>query len=189
MILSKWSTCTVHQKSLIQDVPTQYSCDKACSLWYISLSLSLSLSLRHKHPPKVHVWAGISLKGKTGICIFDGITKKELFINMLNSTLLPFIRETYPNRHKLMQDNDPKHTSCAAQRWMEDNGVTWWRTPAESPNLNPIQNLHIWHEFKEYIRHEVKPKTKSEFVNMVFVNSGTQLMCRSAPSTFTICVK
>ena len=43
--------------------------------------------------------------------------------------------------------------------------MTWWRTPAESPDLNPIQNLHVWHEFKEYIRHEVKPKTKSEFVN------------------------
>ena len=62
-----------------------------------------------------------------------------------------------------MQDNDPKHTSCAAQRWMEDDGVNWWRTPAESPDLNPIENSR--HELKEYIRREVKPKTKSELVN------------------------
>ena len=28
---------------------------------------------RPKHPVKVHVWAGISCHGPTGVCIFDGI--------------------------------------------------------------------------------------------------------------------
>ena len=28
---------------------------------------------RAKHPVKVHVWAGISLSGSTGICVFSGI--------------------------------------------------------------------------------------------------------------------
>ena len=31
----------------------------------------ISLS-RAKHPVKVHVWAGISMGGRTGICIFEG---------------------------------------------------------------------------------------------------------------------
>ena len=35
--------------------------------------------------------------------------------------------------------------------------------PPESPNLNPIENL--WHELKEFIRWEVKPKTKDELVS------------------------
>lgn len=38
-----------------------------------------------------------------------------------------------------MADNDPKHTSRAAHQFLEENCVWWWRTPAESPDLNPIE--------------------------------------------------
>ena len=75
----------------------------------------------------------------------------------------PFIQEYCPAGHKFMQDNDPKRTSGLAQRWIIEQGINWWKTPAESPDLNPIENL--WHELKEYIRREVKPKTKEELMN------------------------
>ena len=61
-----------------------------------------------------------------------------------------------------MMDNDPKHTSGYAADWMTNNSVNWWKTPPESPDLNPIENL--WHELKEYIRREVKPKCKDELI-------------------------
>ena len=108
------------------------------------------------------MWAGISYKGPTDICIFEGIMKADMYTDILDATLLPFIQEMYPDGHKFMQDNDPKHTSRHAKQWIEDNGVNWWRTPAESPDMNPIENM--WHELKEYIRREVKPRTKSELV-------------------------
>ena len=94
------------------------------------------LPLRHKHPTKVHVWAGISLKGRCGICIFEGIMKKELYTDILDATLLPFIRDYWPEGHKFMQDNDPKHTSKHAQKWITDNNINWWKTPAESPDFH-----------------------------------------------------
>ena len=46
---------------------------------------------------------------------------------------------------------------------LRTQSTAWWKTPAESPNCNPIENL--WHELKEYIRREAKPKTKEELIS------------------------
>ena len=71
-----------------------------------------------------------------------------LYIQVLQQTLLPFLQQMYPKWHRFMADNDPKHTSNKAKDWLTANGVNWWRTPSESPDCNPIENL--WHELKEY---------------------------------------
>ena len=81
-----------------------------------------------------------------------------LFMQILEATLLPFIREVYPEGHRFMQDNDPKHTSSLAEMFMEENGIHWWHTPTELPDLNPVENL--WHKVKEFLRREVKPRSK-----------------------------
>lgn len=119
---------------------------------------------RPKHPVKVHVWAGISKKGATKVCIFEGIMAAPLYCAILEKTLIPFISEKFhpPNVHRFMQDNDPKHTSRAAQHFFAIHNINWWRTPPESPDMNPIENL--WHELKEFIRREVKPRNKEELI-------------------------
>ena len=118
---------------------------------------------RPKHPTKVHVWAGISKKGATKVCIFEGIMDAHLYCEILEKTLLPFIDKLPPpNVHRFMQDNDPKHTSRTAQAFFARNNVNWWKTPPESPDMNPIENL--WHELKEFIRREIKPKNKEELI-------------------------
>ena len=121
------------------------------------------LKPRPKHPTKVHVWAGISKKGKTPIVIFEGLMDATFYITVLRNGLLPFIQSTCPDSHRFMQDNDPKHTSKKAAEFFASEGVNWWKTPPESPDLNPIENL--WHELKEYIRREIKPSNKSELVS------------------------
>ena len=85
-----------------------------------------------------------------------------LFTSILEVSLLPFIRIVYPDGHKFMQDNDPKHCSRHARTFYEENAVNWWPTPPESPDLNPIENL--WHELKEFIRRVVKPHTKADLI-------------------------
>ena len=100
---------------------------------------------RAKHPTKVPVWAGISRKGATEVCIFEGIMAAPIYCEILQQKLLPFIQEHFsPNHHRFMQDNDPKHTSHVAQQFYMDSDINWWKTPAESPDMNPIENL--WRE-------------------------------------------
>ena len=93
---------------------------------------------------------------------FEGIMDRHLYVEILKQTLIPFIKTTYPTAHRFMQDNNPKHTSIYASDFMEEKGVNWWKTPAESPDLNPIE--YLWHELKEFIRWETKPKTKEELI-------------------------
>ena len=117
------------------------------------------------------------MRGTTELCIFDGIMDAELYTNILDSSLLPFIQHKYSDSHRFMADNDPKHTSKLAQGFLAEKNVNWFRTPAESPDLNPIENL--WHELKEYMRREVKPKNKEELINgiMKFWNTVTPEVC------------
>ena len=79
---------------------------------------------------------------------------------------MPFIREKLPDHmdavHRFMQDNDPKHTSRRAQAFFEEHNINWWRTPPESPDLNPIEDL--WHELKFFLESKVKPRNKHKLM-------------------------
>ena len=43
-----------------------------------------------------------------------------------------------------------------------DNNINCWPTPAESPDLNPIEML--WNELKFFLSTVVKPRNKDELV-------------------------
>ena len=80
-----------------------------------------------KHPLKIHVLGGISRRGRSHMVMFDGIMESTFYTKeILANTLLPFIRQTYPDGHRFMQDNDPKHRSKLSRQFMADNGINWW---------------------------------------------------------------
>ena len=89
---------------------------------------------------------------------------------ILEKTLLPFIETRFPDGHRFQQDNDPKHTSRLAQAFMDQSGINWWKTPPESPDLNPIEL--IWHELKHFLRTNIKPTTKDELLGGITRNIG-----------------
>ena len=115
-----------------------------------------------KHTLKCHVWAGISKRGKTQILTFDGILRKEFFVDqILDGTLKPFLQRAFPDGVRFQQDNDPKHTSNLAKGYLEDNNIPTIKWPSESCDLNPIEM--VWNEMKYFIGKEM-PRTKDDLV-------------------------
>ena len=82
----------------------------------------------------------------------------EVYVNILNGALLPFISAKFPDSHGFMQDNDPKHTSRLAKAYLEEQGINWWHTPPNSADINPIER--VWAELKQYIARRIKPLNK-----------------------------
>ena len=85
------------------------------------------LKPRVKHPYKVMVWAGISRKGATNICLLSGSVNSAVYQEVLCTHLLPFLRRQIPGG-KLQQDNAPCHTSKAAQKLLKTKKVLLLKT-------------------------------------------------------------
>ena len=89
--------------------------------------------------------------------MIDGIMTATRYGNILKASLVPFVQECY---HRVYQDNDPKHTSKYIQEFFDINRISWWKSPAESPDLNPIEK--VWGSMKTYLRDKHKPRNLEE---------------------------
>ena len=114
---------------------------------------------RAKHPYKVMVWAGISWKGATHICLLNSSIDSSGYQEILTTHLVPFLEKVLPGG-QFQQDNAPCHTSVSTRQLLERHNIRWFRTPPESPDLNPIEN--VWHELKDFLRTKIKPHNKQE---------------------------
>jgi transposase len=152
-------------------------CERFLSKQFRRIGEPAILKPKPKHPLSVHVWAGISRNGTTDIAIFTGIMDSSGYQTIMKDYLLPFIARAYPDGHRLVMDNDPKHRSKSTKEWMNVNKINHWPTPPESPDLNPIER--IWAALKYYIRRHVKPTKKEELVRGIrnFWATVTPEMC------------
>ena len=67
--------------------------------------------------------------------IFKGRMDSIYYQSILRDKLVPFISKTFPEGHRFMQDNDPKHVSRSTVKLMEENNIYHWPTPPESPDM------------------------------------------------------
>jgi len=95
-----------------------------------------------KHDIKINVWGAFSLHGIGIIEEIKGIMDKEMYLDILENAMILSADMLYGREDwQLQQDNDPKHTARVVKAWMTHNNVPLLPWPAQSPDLNPIENL------------------------------------------------
>ena len=90
------------------------------------------------------------MKGAARLVMFKETLTATRFGKVLKKGLIPFVRSNFPNHHKFQQDNDPKHCSNYIKKFLEDKEIEWWKTSAESPDLNTTEK--IWRSMKNYLQ-------------------------------------
>lgn len=113
---------------------------------------------------KVMIWGSFSYNGVGPIHQIKGIMDQRMYAEILNEVMLPYAEENMPLKWVYQQDNDPKHTSKLVKEWFRVNKVDVMPWPAQSPDLNPIENL--WADVKQKVS-EKKPSNVEALWNTV----------------------
>lgn len=112
----------------------------------------------------IMIWGCFSWQGVGPLYHINGKMDRFQYRDILKNQMLPHARRIMPRGWSFQHDNDPKHTAKMVKDWLGANRVRVLSWPAQSPDLNPIENL--WGQVKVALGRQ-KFQTPAELFNAV----------------------
>ena len=98
------------------------------------------------------------------LVLVDGNMDSEAYINVLANNFIPWVRDYLDS--VFQQDGAPCHTSLYSTWWMSTHGIRTLNWVAQSPDLNPIENL--WNHLDRQVRkRKPLPQTKQDLITAI----------------------
>ena len=118
-----------------------------------------------KHDVKSNIWGCFSAHGVGSICLVDGILEQYQYMDILSKVMLPSAENLFGDGPWVFQqDNNPKHTATNTRNWFIEHEVTLFERPAQSPDLNPTENLRSILDQRCFAR---APNTAAELFEII----------------------
>ncbi len=95
-----------------------------------------------KFQQSVMIWAAMSSAGVGPLCFLKSTVNAAINQGIFEHFMLPSADKLYGDADFIFQqDLAPAHTAKSTKSWFNDHGVTVLDWPANSPDLNPVENL------------------------------------------------
>ncbi len=114
-----------------------------------------------KFPQSVMIWGAMSSAGVGPLCFLKTNVTAPVYQEMLEHFMLPSADQLFKDADFIFQQDlaTPPHTVKSTKSWLNNHGVGVLDWPADSPDLNPRENL--WAIVKRKMRNK-RPKNADE---------------------------